>query len=397
MGLRLRCERRACSGSGHSRSRFGTSTVGQEQPLAADHSRAVDRPRRVTSATSLHPARVGWRALQVQAPNDERSMNKHNTSTIAHLVMVDSPMSNSQAAFLEEMANDLPHLRRSDFYMLTARPTARIENIVHDDANSTIHFDICVGAELRDRGALHYAIEPAYDAFEGSLVLSATADLISATNKATGEVFMAYSPDSMLWWKSRSRPGLSGLARARELSTFDLLYVGIAKEGDSYSRLIERGHKQRAQILAKELPRVPGARVADETYLFFFEVSPTIVRTFDPAIEINDGDLDQTAPLKRYVADAEKAFVTLLQPGYNKTLYKSYPRGSDGLYGEGLARYGYAVAEEIILNTPNGQICGARAPFVDLPWSNRADTIFIEGDVVQLLKAGIDFPDVEPI
>lgn len=323
-------------------------------------------------------------------------MNKHNTSAIAHLEMVDSPMSNGQVASVEEMVDDLPHLRRSDFYMLTARPAARFEKIIHDEANSTIHFDICVGSDLSDSGALHYAIEPAYDAFEGSLVLSATADLISATDDATGEAFMAYTPDSMLWWKSRSRPGISGLARARELSTFDLLYVGIAKEGDSFSRLVERGHRQRAQILAKESQRVPGARVADETYLFFFEVNPTIITTFDPDIEINDDDLDPAAPFKRYVADAEKAFVTLLKPGYNKTLYKNYPKGSDGLYGEGLARYGYAVAEEIVLNTPNGQICGARAPFADLPWSNRADTIFIEGDVVQLLKAGIDFPDAEP-
>ncbi len=324
-------------------------------------------------------------------------MNKHHTSAFAHLEMVDAPISNGQAAFLEEMGNDLPHLRRSDFYMLTARPAARFENIVYDVENSTLHFDICVGANLRDSGALRYALEPNYDAFEGSLALSANADLISATDNATGEAFMAYTPDSMLWWKSRSRPGISGLTRARELFSFDLLYVGIAKEGDSYSRLIERGHKQRAQILAKELQRVAGARVADETYLFFFEVNPTIVRMLDPAIEINDGDLDQTAPLKRYVADAEKAFVTLLKPGYNKTLYQNYPRGSDGLYGEGLVRYGYAVAEEMILNTPNGQICGARAPFCDLPWSNRADTILIEGDVVQLLKAGVDFPDAEPI
>jgi hypothetical protein len=184
-------------------------------------------------------------------------MDEHITSAIAHLEMVDTPISNSDAARLEEMIDDLPHLRRSDFYMLTARPAARFEKIIHDEANSTFYFDICVGSDLRDSGALNYAIEPAYEAFEGSLVLRADADLISATDEATGEVFMAYSPDSMLWWKSRSRSGISGFAKARELSTFDLLYVGIAKEGEPprVSRRLNtlRGlsHEQVEQVLTR--------------------------------------------------------------------------------------------------------------------------------------------------
>lgn len=70
-------------------------------------------------------------------------MNRHPTSAITHLEMVDSPISNTQAGFIEGMADELPHLRRSDFYMLTARPAARFANIVHDVKNNALPLDIC--------------------------------------------------------------------------------------------------------------------------------------------------------------------------------------------------------------------------------------------------------------
>lgn len=325
-------------------------------------------------------------------------MQRHPTSAMAHLEMVDSPMSNAQAAFIElkDMGSEVSHLKQSDFYMLTARAPARFENYTHDAATATIHFEIRVGA-VRDSGSLNYLIEPAMEAFEGTFKWTASSDHFSFNDSATGETIAVYTPDSLLWWKSRSRAGIFGFARARELSTYDLLYVGIAKEGDSYTRLIERGHKQRGLILSNEQLRGAGPRVADETYIFFFRVDPMVLRMMDPNVEIEDEDFGLSTPAKRYVADAEKAFIKLLDPTYNRAKYPNYPKGSDGLYGEGLQRYGYALAEEIILNTPTEKICGARAPRGDLAWSNRADTIFIEGDVVQLLKAGIDFPDEEPI
>lgn len=325
-------------------------------------------------------------------------MQRHPTSAMAHLEMVDSPMSNAQAAFIElnNMGAEVSHLKQSDFYMLTARPPAHFENYVHDEKTCTIRFDICMGA-VRDSGSLNYLAEPALDAFEGKFTLTARADHFSFDDSTTGENITVYTPDSLLWWKSRNRAGILGFERARELSTYDLLYVGIAKEGDSYSRLIERGHKQRGLILSNEQLRGAGPRVADETYIFFFRVDPMVFRSMDPNVEIEDEDLDMSIQEKRYVADAEKAFIKLLDPTYNRAKYPNYPKGTDGLYGEGLQRYGYALAEEMILNTPTEQICGARAPWGGLPWSNRADSIFIEGEVVQLLKAGIDFPDDEPI
>ncbi|KER87870.1 hypothetical protein GW16_04140 [Xanthomonas arboricola pv. celebensis] len=54
---------------------------------------------------------------------------------MAHLEMVDSPLSNAQAAFIEmnDLGKQVAHLKESDFYMLTSRPAVRFENFVHDE------------------------------------------------------------------------------------------------------------------------------------------------------------------------------------------------------------------------------------------------------------------------
>jgi hypothetical protein len=168
-----------------------------------------------------------------------------------------------------------------------------------------------------------------------------------------------------------------------------LLYAGIASVGDSYSRLIERGHKQRMEILAGEDQRQPGAKVADETYLFFFRVDPLIVRTFGPETDFDKVQMEMAIDAKRWVADAEKALVSLLQPKYNRQLYSNYPAGADGLVGHGFSSYGYSVAENIAFRTAQGMLRGSRRGESQL--SNGADFIFVEGEDVSLKISGVDF------
>ena len=51
------------------------------------------------------------------------------------------------------------------------------------------------------------------------------------------------------------------------------------------------------------------------------------------------------------MADAEKAFVSLLKPEYNVVKFASYPKGADGLYGSNFVRYGYVICEAMSFNT----------------------------------------------
>lgn len=173
---------------------------------------------------------------------------------------------------------------------------------------------------------------------------------------------------------------------------YDLLYVGIAKKGDSYSRLIAKGHHARQEILSNEPQRYPGARVTDEIFLFLFRPEPLFITTFGPDSDI---DLDFGYDHKKIIADAEKAFVSLLQPNYNTVRFKQYPKGSDGLYDSKLDRYGYSIGEAITFNTPHGQIKGGRNG--DLGGlSNKADFISVDKESAKIFISGVDFPNDEP-
>ncbi len=193
-----------------------------------------------------------------------------------------------------------------------------------------------------------------------------------------------FTTEKLLLDRSRSAPGIRGLDRHSELAVYDLLYVGIARTGDSLDRLIAKGHHARTEILANEPQRYPGARVSDETYLFLFRANSLVMQTFEPEHEFADDDFEDKLNRKQVVADAEKAFVSLLKPGYNKVQFAQYP------YGAGFARYGYPINEDVTFNTPHGRVRGAHDPLGFI--SNRADFIFVNGDEVRLYISGVDFP-----
>jgi hypothetical protein len=175
------------------------------------------------------------------------------------------------------------------------------------------------------------------------------------------------------------------------MMTFDLLYVGIAKENqDSYSRLIAKGHKARMDILANEEQRATGARVSDETFLLLFQIEPLTITTFSGPEDLDDEDLNFSINYHRLVADAEKAVINTFKPKYNKQLYVNYPKGKDGLYQQGYDGYTYAISEGVAFNTAYGTIKGAR----DLSGyyiTNEADFISVIDGEVTLNISGVDF------
>lgn len=133
----------------------------------------------------------------------------------------------------------------------------------------------------------------------------------------------------------------------------------------------------------------PGARVTDEIFLFLFRIEPLFVSTFGPDSEI---DLDFGYDHKKIVADAEKAFVSLLQPHYNTVKFSQYPKGNDGLYDSKLDRYAYHIGEAITFNTAHGKIKGGRNRIFG-GITNEADFIFVDKETSRLFIAGKDFDE----
>lgn len=308
------------------------------------------------------------------------------------LTTVYPPISNADAVRLMGIPAVEKMLRTSDFYMIGARAQARISAPQFDQDANMMSFDLLIGDEPPNPVCVALQELPGVKALDGDVFVVEYDEAGSgfkvwgkAGPQTNEEPLEWFTTEKLLWDRTRGRPGIYGLDNCRDLATYDLLYVGIAKVGDSFDRLLARGHKARQDILSSEHARSPGARPSDEIFLFMFKVEPMIVTTFDFDHEFTDADLSGDYDAKRIVADAEKAFVHLLDPPYNREKFRNYPKGKDGLFGQGYRRYGYVIGEQMAFNTPHGQIRGGVDEFGMI--SKHADAIFVEGEMVTLYTA----------
>lgn len=330
-------------------------------------------------------------------------MNASATSTKSKVTLLETvypPISNQEAIWLQNDPEVEALLRKSDFYMIGGRVQAKYLNLVIDPATYIATFDFSVRDSFRDPVEIHIRDLPAVQKSEAeSFWVEGGEKLIRVWDGPIGEpssnVLEWFTTEKLIWDRSRGRSGIERFDRYREAATYDLLYVGIAKVGDSFDRLINNGHKARMEILGNEPQRYPGARVTDEIYLFLFNVQPLIMTTFEPEHKFENEDFSGAYDQKRIVADAEKAFVSLLKPDYNVVKFASYPKGADGLYGSDFVRYGYVICESMSFNTAHGRIRGSRDASIGFI-TNDADSIFVEGHTVKLFVSGVDFPADQP-
>ena len=321
-------------------------------------------------------------------------------SKVTFLETVYPPISNQEAVWLQNDSEVEALLRQSDFYMIGGRAEAKYLNLAIDPDACVITFDFVIGDDFRDPVEIRIRDLPAVEELEAESFWIETGDKsIRVWDGPIGEpgssVLEWFTTEKLIWDRSRGRAGIDRFYRSREAATYDLLYVGIAKVGDSFDRLISNGHKARMEILGNEPQRYPGARVTDEIYLFLFNVQPLIMTTFELEHDFENEDFSGAYDKKRIVADAEKAFVSLLKPEYNVVKFASYPKGADGLYGSDFVRYGYAICEAASFNTAHGRIRGSRDATTGFI-TNDADSIFVEGNTVKLFVSGVDFPAEPP-
>lgn len=330
-------------------------------------------------------------------------MNASATSTKHKVTLLETvypPISNQEAIWLQNDPEVEALLRQSDFYMIGGRAEAKYLDLVIDPETYVATFDFAIGDDFRDPVVIHIRDLPAVAASDAtSFWIEGGDKIIRVWDGPIGEqgsnVLEWFTTEKLIWDRSRGRAGIGRFDRFREAANYDLLYVGIAKVGDSFDRLISNGHKARMQILGNEPQRYPGTRVTDEIYLFMFNVQPLIMTTFEPEHDFENEDFSGAYDQKRIVADAEKAFVSLLKPDYNVVKFASYPKGADGLYGSDFVRYGYAICESISFDTAHGRIRGSRDAATGFI-TNDADSIFVEGNSVKLFVSGVDFPAEPP-
>ena len=330
-------------------------------------------------------------------------MISNSTSTKSKLTFLETvypPISNQEAVWLQYDPEVEALLRQSDFYMVAGRAEAKYLNLVIDPDTYVATFDFAIGADFRDPVEVRIRDLPAIKESEAaSFWIEGDDKMIRVWDGPIREpgsnVLEWFTTEKLIWERSCGRAGIERFDRHREAATYDLLYVGIAKVGDSFDRLVSKGHKARMEILGNEPQRYPGSRVTDEINLFLFNVQPLIMTTFEPEHDFENEDFSGAYEQKRIVADAEKAFVSLLKPEYNVVKFASYPKGADGLYGSDFVRHGYAICEAISFNTAHGRIRGSRDAATGFI-TNDADSIFVEGNTVKLFVSGVDFPAEAP-
>jgi hypothetical protein len=284
-------------------------------------------------------------------------------------------------------------LRQSNIYMIVSRAEGKFTNFHADPDHNSLSFEFTAGTALSDTCRIMVNKLPGVEGSvtdELQLELGEKGIRIWSTHpdRSRNELSQWFTTEKLLFDRWQGMPGLYGLDRLRDLTRYELLYVGISKTHDAFDRLLVQPHDKRLRVLANEPQKSQGARVTDETYLLFFRTDVLRVDRFDHESAVSDFDSIANPPdLRdpRIVSDAEKAFVHFIGGRYNTVRYKQYPRGIDGLFGSNLARYAYVVAEDITLCSPTGTIRGGFHRY--LPNSNVADAIFVDGDSATLLRA----------
>ncbi|MBS1186562.1 MAG: hypothetical protein H6R04_580 [Burkholderiaceae bacterium] len=265
--------------------------------------------------------------------------------------------------------------------MLAQRHEVLFENYGVSTQERTFNFDlVCGSAAARN---LKINTDELIGDFEGEVEIELGARHIRIwnANSKRGEPIYWATTDKLLYDVWRKRIGITGLPSVLPFTNYDLYYVGISKENDSFSRLFDTGHKNRLKILSNETQYSPTARLTDEIYIFLFDIEDLGIKT----LSIDDLELPDPLGKKRLVADAEKAFIKVLDCKYNEVKYKDYPASADGLSDAGLTRYGYVIDEDITFAAPKGIIRGIHD--ILSVKDRHPDMIFIEGESVTLVSS----------
>lgn len=304
------------------------------------------------------------------------------TIKFTSIELVHPPISSQEAVWYEQAGDtELEEvLRSSPFYMIGGRAEATFRDI-HAEGEH-LAFDLAVGGVSLGRSYLDvYALETVQNRHTETVDLEWGEKLIRIVEHDSNheaKLLDWFTVDKLAWDHSRGWAGFERVVIPRPLVAFDLLYVGIANRTDSYDRLIARAHKAKAEILANEPQRFPGARVSDEIYFFLLRPNSLFVRTVGDSWSDDPGP-----PPSQIVADLEKAFISQLGPSYNRTRYSRYPEGRDGLFNAGLDRYGYSIAEDLVFRTASGEFRGGRDPRTG--FADGGDLLLVDGSSVTVV------------
>lgn len=303
---------------------------------------------------------------------------------INNLELVYPPISNQEAEWLSKDKDVRKIVESSKLYMIGQREEIFFDEIeFHPILKGLISFRLKMGKLSSPK--IFYSIYNKFSQFtneDDEIQLEFGPKLIRATLNDSENVIQWFTPDIFLYLlsKNKIKVKIHGNFDFTQFSKYELHYVGISKQDDSFSRLFDQGHKGRLKILSNEYTKKLESRLTDELLIFFFNIEPININIIGQVEEV-DEDFNYYSDKIKVISDAEKAFVKLLNTKYNEVKFIQYPISVDGLYNEGIRRYGFSILEDITFYTASVEFKGNK------DFSGKADLILVEGNDIELIKA----------
>ena len=293
------------------------------------------------------------------------------------LDLVYPPISNQEGVWLWEDEEVREYVKRSRLYMLVHRKELKFFDIdIEAMIKGVFRFKISMGNFKS--GFFSYQFTDNVGMLiekNGSLLYESGDKLFRIKRETDGDVLYWATPDKILYDAIMLNIKLEAenIQDIEILQVFELLYVGISKKNDSFNRLFNKPHHGRLNILSNEYTKEKRARMTDELMVLLFEVKWFNINSIEEGFIYTDDE-------EAIIADAEKAFVSMLDAKYNEVKFKNYPKGGDGLYDKGLQGYIYGINYDMKLVTKTAEFVGKYDRCFE------RDCIFVQGDDVEILK-----------
>jgi hypothetical protein len=303
-----------------------------------------------------------------------------NRKSIANkLELAYSPLTSYEFAIVKYDKYIEQALERACLYLIGQRPVITFENLEHNFLDNSISFEIhqkgnknilrgklplrqsCINKVFGDtiKLALNFLDknnikkEPPFGNLYGFS--------LSKLAHPRPEFILWFSPEKLLqnWWKGSVECEIEG--DFKSFLKYKVHYVGKATKQSVLKRLT--GHSTFQDILSLENPITYKDLPKHEIAILCFEFNDNLhFQVFGDNASLEEMTASITGenfPKQENIyLDAEKALIHAMKPGYNKELFKSYPKSKDGLFKDKYDYISYSFVDPITLEYKEGEING---------------------------------------
>ncbi len=312
-------------------------------------------------------------------------------SQVHSLELVYPPISNQEAEWLKDDPLVEKEISKSHLYFIGQKP------------ETFFHFDDNVQEVLKKEQKIYLTLKCGNTETTGYIDIIKICEPLKMDSESEidielGEKFIRLwlltgdqEPDLINWFttekfifdRSRNAPFIIGFNEYKSFYRYHLHYVGISKKEDSFRRLLVRPHDKRLRILSNEYPLSKGSRPTDEIVLFFFMIKSLEIKQYFYEEELDELGTNNLEKYEQIIADAEKAFVKILNCKYNEVKFENYPFSTDGLFHTNVDRYAFCIDEDISFVTTDNVIQGDRSTSTSF---SKSDFIIVDKIKVDLIK-----------